>query len=77
VGRREAHVDISGQDIADEFWKAEGSDISVQSTSNNRDLDHSLIHVGQVTFDGQPATIILGLRPSPTVCIGIGYIMVE
>jgi len=78
LGRREAHTDISGQEIAEAFWKAEGPDIPVKSTSRRkRDQHQSLIHVGQVTFDGHPATIIFEFRPSHTVCIAIGYSTVE
>jgi hypothetical protein len=78
LGRREAHTEISGQKIADAFWKAEGPDIPIKSTSRRRkDLHQSLTHIGQVSFDGHPAAIIFEFRPSHTVCIGIEYVVVE
>jgi hypothetical protein len=33
LGKMEAPANISGQKVAEEFWKAEGSDIPIQSTS--------------------------------------------
>jgi hypothetical protein len=75
LGKREAQTDISGQEVAEAFWKADGSDIRIPSTSKNRqDLHQSLICLGQVMFDGHPTAIIFGFRPSPTVCTRMGFV---